>query len=47
VPAIVLGVPARYIHAHASIIDIDDYLACKRLVLALLNALDADRVAAL
>ncbi len=47
VPTIVLGVPARYIHSHTSVINIDDYAAAKRLVLALLAALDAGRVAAL
>lgn len=47
VPTIVLGVPARYIHSHASVIHIDDVAAAKRLVLALLATLDAGRVAAL
>jgi putative aminopeptidase FrvX len=44
VPTVVLGVPARYIHAHASIIHLDDYLATRDLVLALLVRLDEARV---
>lgn len=45
VPTLVLGVPARYIHAHASVIHLDDYLAALQLVLALLARLDESRVA--
>ena len=41
VPTIVLGVPARYIHTHNSIIHMDDYLSTLRLVLALLKNLDS------
>jgi endoglucanase len=47
VPAIVLGVPVRYIHAHSGIVDLEDYAAARQLVLALVGALDAERVAAL
>lgn len=41
VPTVVLGVPARYIHTHNSIIHLDDYLSALRLVLALLKSLDS------
>ncbi len=44
VPTVVLGVPARYIHSHNAIIDINDHLAMLRLVRALVHALDADTV---
>ncbi len=47
VPSIVLGVPARYIHSHVSIINIDDYLATLDLLLHLLPKLDENTVAAL
>jgi putative aminopeptidase FrvX len=40
VPTVVLGVPARYIHTHVSLIHLDDYLAAKKLVLAVLRRLD-------
>lgn len=40
IPSIVLGVPARYIHSHVSIINIEDYLAARDLVAALLARLD-------
>ncbi|OQY27895.1 MAG: glutamyl aminopeptidase [Candidatus Cloacimonetes bacterium 4572_55] len=40
VATIVLGVPARYIHTHVSIIHIDDYLAGLDLVEALVMKLD-------
>ncbi len=39
VPCIVIGVPARYIHTHNSIIDIEDYLAMKDLAVALAKKL--------
>lgn len=35
IPSIVIGVPARYIHTHNSIIDIADYIAMKDLAVAL------------
>lgn len=44
VPAVVLGVPARYIHSHHSIIHIDDYMAALDLVKALLERLDRETV---
>jgi len=44
VPCVVLGVPARYIHSHNSIIDIDDHLAMITLVNALVRKLDAETV---
>ncbi len=47
VPSVVLGVPARYIHSHASIIHLGDYAAALDLTLALCNRLDADTVAGL
>lgn len=40
IPCVVLGVPARYIHSHNAIIDIDDYLAMVELTIALAEALD-------
>lgn len=44
VPAIVLGVPARYVHSHVSIINIDDYRAALNLLLCLLPQLDTSVV---
>jgi endoglucanase len=35
-----LGVPARYIHSHNSIIDINDYLSMVALTVALVRRLD-------
>jgi len=40
VPSVVLGVPSRYIHAHTSVVAIDDYLAALRLSLELVRRLD-------
>jgi len=40
VPSIVLGVPARYIHSHNAIIDINDQLSMVELVVALVKELD-------
>jgi putative aminopeptidase FrvX len=37
VPCVVLGTPARYIHSHNSIIDINDYLSAVRLVCAVVR----------
>ena len=45
VPTIVLGVPARYIHSHNSIINIEDYLSGLRLTLELAQVLDHSTVA--
>jgi len=39
IPSIVIGVPARYIHTHNSIIDIADYIAMKDLAVALAKKL--------
>ena len=47
IPCIVLGVPARYIHSHNSVIDLDDYLAMVSLVIALAEKLDSGEVDAL
>jgi endoglucanase len=47
VPTVVLGVPARHIHTHVSLVHIDDVLAAKELVLELLRRLDAEQVARL
>ncbi len=40
VPCVVLGVPARYIHSHHSIIQIEDYLQALMLVKVLAKAID-------
>lgn len=40
VPTLVLGVPARYIHTHNSIIDLEDYLSMVALTNALVRRLD-------
>ena len=47
IPSIVLGVPARYIHSHNSIIDLNDYLHMVTLVIALVRRLDAETVESL
>lgn len=47
VPTIVLGVPARYIHTHQSVLDLADLLACVDLAKALARRLDAGTVAGL
>jgi putative aminopeptidase FrvX len=39
-PGAVIGIPARYIHSHAAIINEDDYFAAKRLLFAAVNSLD-------
>jgi putative aminopeptidase FrvX len=44
IPSIVLGVPARYIHSHNAIIDINDYLHMLTLVIALVRRLDGPTV---
>ncbi len=44
VPSIVLGVPARYIHSHNAIIDLNDYLNMITLVITLVRRLDQDTV---
>ncbi|MFC5051054.1 M42 family metallopeptidase [Rubritalea spongiae] len=45
VPSIVLGTPARYIHSHNAMIDINDYLEMVKLVKTLVRKLDAETVA--
>lgn len=45
VPTVVLTVPARHIHSHSSIIHRDDYDQAVRLLVALIQRLDADTVA--
>ncbi len=47
VPSIVLGVPARYIHSHNAIIDLNDHLHLLALVVALVRRLDQETVASL
>ncbi len=44
VPTLVLGVPARYIHTHNSILHLEDYLSGLRLVLELIRTLDEETV---
>jgi len=44
IPSIVLGVPARYIHSHVSIIHIDDYHATLDLILKTISRLDKSLV---
>lgn len=41
VPSIVIAIPSRYIHSHASIINYDDYLAAKETLTVLVKELDA------
>jgi endoglucanase len=47
VPTVVLGVAARHIHSHSSIIHGDDYESAVRLLVALVKRLDANTVAGL
>jgi putative aminopeptidase FrvX len=44
IPSIVLGVPARYIHSHNAIIDLNDYLHLLALSIALVRRLDQQMV---
>ncbi len=44
IPSIVLGVPARYIHSHNAIIDVNDYLHLLSLTVALVRKLDEEAV---
>ena len=41
VPTVVIGVPARYIHSHVSLISWQDYLNTGRLVCELVARLDS------
>jgi putative aminopeptidase FrvX len=47
VPTVVIGVPARHIHSHSSIIHREDYDAALKLVVAVIRKLDAKTVAGL
>ena len=47
VPTVVLGVPARHIHSHGSIIHRDDYDNAVKLLIALVGRLDGGTVAGL
>ncbi len=47
VPSVVLGVPTRYIHAHAGILSISDYEQTVDLLTALMKVLDEDTVRSL
>lgn len=44
VPSAVIGICSRYIHTHASIIHVDDYLAAKELLIQLVKACDKTTV---
>ena len=44
IPTIVLGTPARYIHSHNGIIDLNDYLHMLALTVALVRRLDQETV---
>ncbi|MCU0571558.1 MAG: M42 family metallopeptidase [Syntrophobacteraceae bacterium] len=44
IPTIVLGVPARYIHTHNSILNVQDYASALDLTLRLLMAMDSKTV---
>jgi len=47
IPTIVLGTPARYIHSHNGIIDLNDYLHMLALTVALVRRLDEEAVESL
>jgi len=47
VPTVVIGVAARHIHSHSSIIHREDYDRALKLIIELLKGLDADSVAGL
>jgi len=47
IPTIVLGTPARYIHSHNGIIDLNDYLHMITLTIALVRKLDQETVESL
>lgn len=46
-PCLVMGVPCRYIHSHAGIINRDDYDNTVKLITAMIKKLDKDKVSAL
>jgi endoglucanase len=45
VPTINIGIPARYIHSAASVVNLDDFVNATRLLVAVLRRLDAQTVA--
>jgi putative aminopeptidase FrvX len=45
VPAMAICVPSRYIHSHSSLIDLRDYEAALRLLVAVVQRLDEKTVA--
>ncbi len=47
VPCVVIGVPARYIHSHNSIVSLTDYGHTIQLMVAAISALDAKTVASI
>jgi putative aminopeptidase FrvX len=47
VPSAVIGLCARYIHTHASIIHVDDYAAAKQLIVELVKRCDRATVEAI
>ncbi len=47
VPTVIIGVPARHIHSHSSMIHRDDYDRAVDLITALIMKLDADVVSSL
>ncbi len=47
IPSIVLGVPARYIHSHNAIIDLNDYFHMLSLTIALVRKLNEETVSGL
>ncbi|PMQ01567.1 MAG: peptidase M28 [Dictyoglomus sp. NZ13-RE01] len=47
VPSIVIGVPARYIHSHNGIINVDDFVLAKNLILEVIKRLDEETVSKL
>ncbi|MCX6879927.1 MAG: M42 family metallopeptidase [Verrucomicrobia bacterium] len=47
IPCVVLGVPARYIHSHNAILNVNDYLQVLSLTIALVRRLDEATVAEL
>ncbi len=47
VPTVVIGVPARSIHTNVSLIHLDDFLAARKLILALIARLDERTVESL
>ena len=47
IPSIVLGAPARYIHSHNAILDLNDYLSMTTLAIELVRRLDQETVVSL